>query len=401
MQSDSLVDSPALVTERAANPAATRAAVRLGAIDVLRGLVILLMILDHVRMYFTDVRFDPLDLTQTTPELFLTRWITHYCAPIFVFLAGVSAWLVGQRCTKAELSRFLATRGLWLVILELTVINWAWTFSLDYEIGLFLQVIWAIGVSMILLALLVRLPVLWVGAIAVALIAGHNLFDGVDPVSLGAFETLWRLLHVKSQASFGYILYPIVPWVGVMALGYALGGIFQLEPQRRRGTLLAIGSGMIASFVAIRLVNGYGNPQQWSEQASALYTVLSFIDVQKYPPSLLYVLVTLGPGMLLLALFDALRGRAARMMETFGRVPMFAYVLHIVVVHLAAGLVALASGYGTQVLGSFALHYPEGWGYGLGVVYAVWILVVLALYPLVKRFADVKRRRRDWWLSYV
>jgi uncharacterized membrane protein len=401
MQPDSLVQTPGLVADRAASLAATRAAVRLGTVDMLRGLVILLMILDHVRMYFTDVRFDPLDLTQTSPELFLTRWITHYCAPIFVFLAGVSAWLVGQRCTKAELSRFLATRGLWLVVLELSVINWAWTFSLDYEIGLFLQVIWAIGVSMILLALLVRLPVRSVGVIAIALIAGHNLFDGVDPAALGGFETLWRLLHVKSQAGFGYILYPIVPWVGVMALGYALGGIFQLEPQRRRRTLAVLGIGMIAAFVAIRLLNGYGNPQQWSVQASALYTVFSFIDVQKYPPSLLYVLVTLGPGLLLLAAFDSVRGHGARIMELFGRVPMFAYVLHIVLVHLAAGLVGLATGYGTDILGAFAIQYPVGWGFGLGVVYLVWILVIAALYPLVKWFADVKRRRRDWWLSYL
>ncbi len=391
----------AAATSAAVTSARTRALARLASIDILRGLVIVIMALDHVRDYFTGVRFDPLDLTQTSPELFLTRWITHLCAPTFIFLAGVSAWLVGRRCSRRELSRFLFTRGVWLVVLEFTVVNWGWTFSLDYEIGLFLQVIWAIGISMVLLAALVRLPVRWVAVIAVALIAGHNLLDGVAPATFGRFAVLWNLLHVPGEASFGFILYPIVPWLGVMALGYALGGIFEWDPLRRRRVLLALGSGFIAAFVVLRLLNGYGNPQPWSVQASALHTFFSFIDVHKYPPSLLYVLVTLGPGMLLLALFDNVRGRWAQALQIVGRVPLFAYVMHIFVLHLAAGLVGLAMGFGTVIITSFALQYPPSWGFGLAVVYLAWIGVMLALYPMCRWFAELKQRRRDWWLSYL
>jgi uncharacterized membrane protein len=392
-------DSPAAGVAQALARARTR--VRLQAIDMLRGLVIVLMALDHVRDYFTDMHFDPLDLTQTNPALFLTRWFTHYCAPTFIFLAGVSAWLMSRRCTPAELSRFLFTRGLWLVILELTVINYAWTFGVDYEIGLFLQVIWAIGISMMVLAFLVHLPVQWVGVFALVTIAGHNLLDGVAPESFGRFALLWNLLHVPTVGSYGAIFYPIVPWVGIMALGYALGGIFTLERGFRRRVLVTLGTSFVAAFIAIRLINGYGDPQPWSPQSSLLYTVFSFIDVEKYPPSLLYVLMTLGPGMLLLALFEGVRGRWATVLETFGRVPLFAYVLHIVVAHLLAGVVAYVTGHGTTVLTSFVINFPVDWGYGLAGVYVAWLVVLAFLYPLCRWFAEIKQRRRDWWLSYL
>jgi uncharacterized membrane protein len=393
------VSSPATGVAQTLAHARTR--VRLQAIDMLRGLVIVLMALDHVRDYFTDARFDPLDLTQTHPALFLTRWVTHYCAPTFIFLAGVSAWLVSRRCTPAELSGFLFTRGLWLVILELTVVNYAWTFSVHYEIGVFLQVIWAIGISMMLLSLLVRLPVQWVGLFAVITIAGHNLLDGISPASFGSFAVLWKLLHVRAQTSFGLILYPVGPWVGVMALGYALGGIFTLEPGFRRRVLVTLGMSFIAAFIAIRWMNGYGDPQPWSAQSSPLYTVFAFVDVEKYPPSLLYVLMTLGPAMLLLACFETLRGKWAIALETFGRVPLFAYLLHIVVAHLLAGIVAYATGYGTALLTSFVFQTPEGWGFGLAGVYLAWLVVLALLYPLCRWFGEVKRRRSDWWLSYL
>jgi uncharacterized membrane protein len=275
-----------------------RSRVRLHAIDVVRGLVMVLMALDHVRDYFTGVRFDPLDLTQTDPALFLTRWITHYCAPTFIFLAGVSAWLVSRRCTRPELTRFLFTRGLWLVVLEFTVVTLAWTFNFRYDLGLILQVIWAIGVSMIVLAALVRLPLQWIALFAVAMIAGHNLLDGIAPASFGAMAPLWAVLHVQQPIAIGYVHYPLIPWVGVMALGYVLGGLFELEPSRRRALLLALGSAMIVAFIALRLINGYGDPHPWSPQATAPLTVLSFLKVHKYPPSLLYVLMTLGPALL-------------------------------------------------------------------------------------------------------
>ena len=378
-----------------------RARVRVQAIDILRGLVIVLMALDHVREYFTDVRFRPLDLTQTDVALFFTRWITHYCAPLFIFLAGVSAWLVGGRCTRSELTRFLVTRGFWLVVLEFTVVTFAWTFNLRYDFGLMMQVIWAIGMSMIFLALLARLPLGWITAIAVAMIAGHNLLDGIGPETFGAAAPLWAVLHVQQPIAVGFVSYPLIPWIGVMALGYVMGGLFELEPARRRRLLLILGSAMIVAFVVLRLANVYGDPHPWSVQSSATFTVLSFLKVHKYPPSLLYLLMTLGPGLLLLVWFETWRGALASVLEVFGRVPLFFYVLHIVLAHALAGLVALWAGYGTSVLTGFFPDFPAEWGYGLPVVYGVWLLVLALLYPLCRWFAQVKRRRSDWWLSYL
>ena len=378
-----------------------RTRVRVQAIDILRGLVIVLMALDHVREYFTDVRFRPLDLTQTDVALFFTRWITHYCAPLFIFLAGVSAWLVGGRCTRSELTRFLVTRGFWLVVLEFTVVTFAWTFNLRYDFGLMMQVIWAIGMSMIFLALLARLPLGWITAIAVAMIAGHNLLDGIGPETFGAAAPLWAVLHVQQPIAIGFVSYPLIPWIGVMALGYVMGGLFELEPARRRRLLLILGSAMIVAFVVLRLANVYGDPHPWSVQSSATFTVLSFLKVHKYPPSLLYLLMTLGPGLLLLVWFENRRGALASVLEVFGRVPLFFYVLHIVLAHALAGAVALWAGYGTSVLTEFFPDFPPEWGYGLPVVYGVWLLVLALLYPLCRWFAEVKRRRSDWWLSYL
>ena len=378
-----------------------RTRVRVQAIDILRGLVIVLMALDHVREYFTDVRFRPLDLSHTDIALFFTRWITHYCAPIFIFLAGVSAWLVGRRCTRSQLTRFLVTRGLWLVVLEFTVVTLAWTFNLRYDFGLMMQVIWAIGMSMIVLALLARLPLGWITAIAVAMIAGHNLLDGIDPETFGVAAPLWAVLHFQQPIAIGFVSYPLIPWIGVMALGYVMGGLFELEPAQRRRLLLTLGSAMIVAFVVLRLANVYGDPHPWSVQSSATFTVLSFLKVHKYPPSLLYLLMTLGPGLLLLVLFETWRGALASVLEVFGRVPLFFYVLHIVLAHALAGLVALWAGYGTSVLTGFFPDFPREWGYGLPVVYGVWLTVLALLYPLCRWFAEVKRRRSDWWLSYL
>jgi uncharacterized membrane protein len=378
-----------------------RTRVRVQAIDILRGLVIVLMALDHVREYFTDVRFRPLDLTHTDVALFFTRWITHYCAPLFIFLAGVSAWLVGRRCTRSELTRFLVTRGLWLVVLEFTLVSLAWTFNLRYDFGLMMQVIWAIGVSMIVLALLARLPLGWITAIAATMIAGHNLLDGIEPETFGVAAPLWAVLHVQQPIAIGFVSYPLIPWIGVMALGYVMGGLFELEPERRRRLLLTLGSAMIVAFVVLRLANVYGDPHPWSVQSSTTFTVLSFLKVHKYPPSLLYLLMTLGPGLLLLVLFETWRGALASVLEVFGRVPLFFYVLHIVLAHALAGLVALWAGYGTSVLTGFFPDFPPEWGYGLPMVYGVWLLVLALLYPLCRWFAEMKRRRSDWWLSYL
>jgi|SRR5581483_11951314 len=398
MQLTSTNDS--LTLDVSARPiVATRA--RLDSIDLLRGLVMVIMALDHVRDFFTDIPYDPLDLTQTTPALFLTRWITHFCAPTFVFLAGASAYFVGKRRDRAALSRFLLTRGAWLVLLEFTVIYWVWTSDLTFHDGFFLQVFWAIGVSMIALSLLVRLPVAAVGAFGIAMIVGHNAFDGVAPQSFGAAAPLWHLLHVPGRVGPGFCLYPLIPWIGVMAAGYAFGTVYDLPAERRRRVLVMLGGGAIALFVLLRSGNFYGDAQPWSSQRNGLYSFLSFIDVVKYPPSLLYLCATLGPGMLLLSAFEHARGAIAQIFVTIGRVPLFFYVLHVALAHWLAGILFYVRLGSTQMLTSIPNAPPAGWGFELPGVYGFWLLVVVLLYPLCRWFAGVKARRSDWWLSYL
>ena len=374
---------------------------RVSSIDILRGLVMVLMALDHVRDFFTDVRFDPLDLSQASGPLFLTRWITHFCAPIFVFLAGVSAYLTGRRCTCAELSRFLFTRGLWLVVLEVTLMSLVWTFNVRYEHGLFLQVIWAIGVSMIVLAALVHLPLRAIATFSIVIILGHNLLDGIEPQSLGAWAPLWSLLHVQGPIPHAFVAYPLIPWIAVMSLGYCVGAQFELAPQQRTQRFIYFGAASLTVFVLLRTTNLYGDPADWSLQSTTLHTLLSFVDVQKYPPSLQYLLLTLGTAFLLLATLESARSKFSEVLRTFGRVPLFFYVLHIALAHLAAGIIALATGYGTALLSDDFMSIPEQWGFGLPVVYLAWLLVVATLYPACRWFAAVKRRRDDWWLSYL
>jgi uncharacterized membrane protein len=374
---------------------------RVSSIDILRGLVMVLMALDHVRDFFTDVRFDPLDLSQASGPLFLTRWITHFCAPIFVFLAGVSAYLTGRRCTRAELSRFLFTRGLWLVVLEVTLMSLVWTFNVRYEHGLFLQVIWAIGVSMIVLAALVHLPLRAIATFSIVIILGHNLLDGIEPQSLGAWAPLWSLLHVQGPIPHAFVAYPLIPWIAVMSLGYCVGAQFELAPQQRTQRFIYFGAASLTVFVLLRTTNLYGDPADWSLQSTTLHTLLSFVDVQKYPPSLQYLLLTLGTAFLLLATLESARSKFSEVLRTFGRVPLFFYVLHIALAHLAAGIIALATGYGTALLSDDFMSIPEQWGFGLPVVYLAWLLVVATLYPACRWFAAVKRRRDDWWLSYL
>jgi uncharacterized membrane protein len=377
------------------------ASARVPAIDTLRGLVMVLMALDHVRDFFTSARFDPLDLSQTTVPLFLTRWVTHFCAPTFVLLAGVSAYLMSQRCTRAELSRFLFTRGLWLVVLEVTLMSLVWTFNFRYDHGLFLQVIWAIGVSMMVLAALVHLPLRAIAIFSVVMICGHNLFDGVEPQSLGTWAPLWSLLHVFGPVPHAFVAYPLIPWIAVMSLGYCIGLLFALERQQRVQRFMWLGAAALVGFVALRTPNVYGDPSSWTLQSTTLRTLLDFVSVRKYPPSLHYLLITLGVGFLLLALFDSARGKVSEVLQTFGRVPLFFYVLHIALAHLAAGIVGYAMGFGAALLTADFLLVPQQWGFSLPVVYIAWVLVVATLYPACRWFAAVKRRRSDWWLSYL
>jgi uncharacterized membrane protein len=380
---------------------AAHAPARVPSIDILRGLVMVLMALDHVRDFFTQVRFDPLDLAQTSAPLFLTRWVTHFCAPTFVLLAGVSAYLMSQRCSRAELSRFLFTRGLWLVVLEVTLMSLVWTFNVRYDHGLFLQVIWAIGVSMMVLALLVHLPMRAITLFSLIVICGHNLLDSIEPQDLGAWAPLWSVLHVFGPIPHAFVAYPLIPWIAVMSLGFCIGSLFELEREQRVHRFMWLGTASLVAFVVLRAPNVYGDPSDWTLQSTTLNTLLSFVSVQKYPPSLHYLLITLGVGLLLLAAFESARGKVSEVLRTFGRVPLFFYVLHVALAHLAAGIVGYATGFGSALLTADFMQVPQQWGFSLPVVYLVWMLVVATLYPACRWFAAVKRRRSDWWLSYL
>ncbi|HEX5819142.1 MAG TPA: heparan-alpha-glucosaminide N-acetyltransferase domain-containing protein [Gemmatimonadales bacterium] len=384
-------------------------ATRIASVDILRGIVMVVMALDHVRDYFTNVRFAPEDLTQTNAALFLTRWITHFCAPTFVFLAGTGAFLsLGRGRDVKALSRFLWTRGLWLVVLEFTFVRSAWLFSVSPAAGFWVQVIWALGISMIVLAALVRLPLPWIAAFGIVMIAGHNLLDGVAVSPTTPLGWLWSVLHVQGPLIYEgqpvlFVAYPVVPWIGVMAAGYAFGALLQRPEAERRRTLLRLGGAMTAAFVLIRLVNVYGDPQPWSVQKDAVTTVLSFLNTTKYPPSLDYLLMTLGPAIMSLVAFERWTGPVARFFSVFGRVPLFYYLAHVALAHLLAGLTALAMGFGSDVLTGNVFFSPtQGWGFGLGVVYLVWFVVILLLYLPCRWYADLKARRRDLvLLSYL
>jgi len=381
---------------------------RLDSIDLLRGIAMVVMALDHTRDFFHYARFDPLDLAQTTPILFITRWITHHCAPAFVFLAGTGAFLsLSRGKTKSDLARFLLTRGIWLVFLELTVVRLGWLFNLDYTFA-FGQVIWAIGWSMVALAGLIFLPRGVLAAVALGMIACHNLFDGVDAASLGTFGWLWQIMHVQSAIEYApgwvyWVAYPLVPWIGVIAAGYLFGSIIQTEEKQRRTTLYRLGFGMIGTFLVLRAVNVYGDPHPWAAQESTVKTVLSFVDTHKYPPSLLYLMMTLGPAIAVLPLLEGWKGKFADFLTTFGRVPLFYYVLHLFVIHaLAVAAAGITVGDASFL---FSNLLPEQWpaeyGFNLGVVYLVWVTVILLLYLPCRWFARVKRERRAAWLSYL
>lgn len=380
------------------------ARVRLDAIDLLRGLVIILMTLDHTRDFFGSSGPNPRDVAE--PALFLTRWITHFCAPVFIFLAGISAWLYGARGrTAGEVSRFLVTRGVLLIVLEFTIIRFGWTLD-PAMTSLMGGVIWALGMSMIVLAALIHLPRAGIAAFGVALIAGHNLFDGIQAGDLGALGGLWTVLHEPGSVRFGgvnlYLLYPLVPWIGVMAAGYALGPIFTDDPVLRRRWLVGLGVALTAGFVVLRASNVYGDPAAWQTQDTWLSTVLSFLNCEKYPPSLLYIMMTLGPALLLLTAFEGARGYVAGWITTYGRVPLLYYVAHIYLLHmLAVILVLIVYRDDLSWITATPMRKPADYGVSLPGVYAVSLLVVAMLYPLCRWFAALKRRRREGWLSYL
>ena len=367
-----------------------------------------LMTLDHVRAFFSNAQSSPLDLTQTTIPLFLTRWVTHLCAPSFVFLAGVSAYLsLRRRNNKAQLSRRLLIRGLWLLILELTIVNFAWTF--DPTFSFFITgVLWAIGWSMIVLAALIYLPIFSIGAIGVVFIVFHNLLDPIQAEQLGAWNWLWAVLHERQvftifQERQFLLGYPLIPWIGVMAAGYAFGRVFDWPQPKRQQRLRWLGGGMIVAFVVLRALNLYGDSNPWSVQSNGLYTLLSFVNCHKYPPSLLFLLMTLGPAILLLELFEHRKFKLLKPLVLFGQVPLFFYIAHLLLIHLAAVLFALPQ-YGLEAI---TIPYlarslrPADYGYALPRVYSVWMLMVTLLYPLCHWFANYRRKHRSQWIRYL
>lgn len=377
---------------------------RLDGIDFLRGLVMAIMVLDHARDFFGGSGMNPRDVHDTS--LFLTRWVTHFCASIFVFLAGVSAFLYGNRGrSRDEVTRYLLSRGLWLILIEFTLVRFAWTFNVGYDFVI-MQVIWVIGCAMVVLAGLVNLPRWAIATFALTMILGHNLLDGIEVT--GTWHWLWAMTHAPESLYLApdtevMALYPMIPWVAVMAAGYALAPVFLQPEEQRRRTLLVLGSSVSIGFIVLRATNLYGDPTPWGPQEGFLPTVLSFINCEKYPPSLLYLAMTIGPGLILLALLQSANGALARVIVAIGRVPFLFYVAHIVLLHLMAVAVAHVTIGETDWLFRHmpAFNKPEGYGLALPGVYALWVVALALLYPMCRWFGAIKQRRKDWWLSYL
>ena len=399
--------------------AAGQRAYRLTAIDALRGLAIVLMAIDHARDFFlfgTDM--DPLANPNVSTVVFATRWITHFCAPVFVLLAGTSAGLMAARKSRREMAGFLFTRGVWLIAVEMVLISTAWTFSprgIAQVGGLTwtaLGVIWAIGASMVALA-----GLQWLGrracfALGVAVLVAHNLLDPIWPASqlLDQQWPVWVALHSSMSTPAGPFLvvfrYPLLPWIGVMLLGFGMASLFERAPARRNTILLASGAGVTAGFCLLRAWGIYGDPNPWQLQpGGTVATAIDFLNLSKYPPSLLFLMMTLGPAAMLCAVADRISGGIPGMVKgaliTFGRAPFAFYVAHLYLLHLASVLLGVLQGFSLDQMMTSSRFYPQGFGVGLPAVYLVWALVVILLYPLCHWVAGVKARRRDWWLSYV
>jgi uncharacterized membrane protein len=407
----------------AASPATARSSVgRVESIDVLRGIVMVIMALDHTRDFFTNLSYEPELLTKTYYSLFFTRWITHFCAPLFFFLAGTGAFFYGRRHTPAELIRFLWTRGLWLILLEFTVVGTSWTLLFPWG---FFGVIWALGACMVIMALAVRLPVRWLASLALLMIATHDLFDRIRPQQFGTFAWLWSVLHVRGGILLPFqlhefVLFPLIPLVGVMAAGYCFGTLYLLEEGRTK-LLKRVGIGLTITFCLLRFTNLYGNPSaavggvsqgDWHVQSTFEKTLILFLDVEKYPMSLQFLLMTLGPALLLLAWLDKNDIREMHPQKTsalrnalliFGRVPLFYYILHLYLIHMLAVLFAVLYRQPVTWLfrGAIFGETPAGYGHGLLFIYLVWITAIVILHFPCRWWSGLKQRRKDWWLSYL
>jgi len=393
-------------------------ATRIGSVDALRGIVMILMALDHVRDFFHRgaMTFSPTDLTKTTPVLFLTRWITHFCLPVFMFTAGVGAFLWWKRRehTRSELARFLRTRGLWFVFLELTVMQFAYSFNFSASNLILLLILWIFGLCMLAMAALVYLPVRWLTVFGIAIVLGHNLLDRFRASDFGSASWAWMLLHQPGILKLGslplLVTYTVLPWIGVMTLGFCFGEVLLRDPDQRRRLMRRIGLALIAAFFVIRAIDRYGDPAPWSTQKSAVFTVLSFLNCTKYPASLDFLLMTIGPALIALAWLERHPLSISNPLTVFGRVPFFYFVLHFYLIHLLAVLAAWirygASAFGFMFhplpsMGGPARLFPSPFGYDLWVAYLVWLFVVASLYPVCRWYASVKSRRRDWWLGYL
>ncbi len=387
--------------------AVAAARTRVESIDIVRGAVMVLMALDHTRDFFGIPGQNPTDLASASAALFLTRWVTHFCAPVFFMLMGTGAFLAGQRRSRGELARFLLTRGAWLVFLDLVVLRcFSYQFNFDYRVTMLL-VLWALGWALIALAAAVWLPTAAIATIGIVMVAGHNLLDGVSSA-----HPLWRVLHAPGVvfAASGHVVfaaYTLIPWIGVTALGYALGAIYMWPAARRRTFLLRTGAAVTAAFLVVRALNVYGDPSPWARQATPLFTALSFLNTTKYPPSLAFLLMTLGPALLALAFVEHAPAPRFGVLPVFGRVPLFYYMVHFTVLHAFATIVCLLR-YGaahwmfeSPDLAHYPFSPPPGWGFSLPIVYLAWAAVVITVYPLCRWFAGVKARRRSAWLSYL
>ena len=398
-------------------PAQSVPAPRIQSVDVLRGAIMMLMAIDHIRDYVarSAQQFLPTDLTRTTLAIFLTRWITHFCAPVFMLTAGLGAylWMTRGHHSKGELSRLLISRGIWLIGLEVTILRLILLSQISFTANpVILMILWAIGVSMIALAGLVYLPIRVIAAVSIAIIALHNLFDGVSAQRFGRAAWIWDILHQQGLFTFHGVnfvtAYPVLPWIGVVAGGYCLGTVFEWDAHRRRSFLIRMGLALTGAFVVVRAVNIYGDPQPWSHQSSPVFTILSFLNVRKYPPSLDFLLMTLGPAMVAMAWLEKFHFRFTNPLIVFGRVPFFYYGAHLLLAHLIEiGMNFVRYGgksfllIAPPAMGSPSKLFPNDFGFPLWTVYLVWVVVLLLLYPACLWFARLKQRRRDWWLTYL
>lgn len=387
---------------------------RVQSIDILRGVIMLIMAIDHTREYFHigAITSDPSNLATTTPLLFFTRWITHFCAPGFVFLSGLSAYLAGTRRTKAELSGFLIKRGLWLVFVEIALITLALSFNPLYN-AIALQVIWAIGVSMILLGLLTRLPLRAIALIGLLIIVGHDLLNSIKLAPNGTEDVLMKLLFTARGTVFFldkthivFALYAVIPWTGIMLLGYAFGSLYQAKykPVDRKVMMLYASLLLFLVFMALRLINAYGDPAPWSVQKNGVFTFMSFLNISKYPPSLMYTCLTLSVALLVLALTEKSAGKLAGFFKVYGSVPFFYYVLHFYIIRVLTVAVFFLQGFKTSQIvtpNNPFLFAPPGFGFSIGWVYLIWLAIILSLYYPCKWFSNYKKTHKQWWLSYL